>query len=396
MQMFPARQITPPLWMTDPRSEKLMRILGGHENPIEALFVGGCVRNTLLDKPVKDIDIATIHPPLTVIDRLTKGGIRYVPTGLDHGTVTAIVDEMVFEITTLRKDIETDGRYAVIAFTTDWKEDAHRRDFTINTLLASTDGMVFDPTGMGLGDLDIARVAFVGNASERVAEDYLRILRYFRFYGQYGKGEPDENALDACREGAHKLSSLSKERITQEFLKIIAVPDARRILDLMFSCDVLKDMAACYNGSVMERLCDLQWRHDANDVMARLFVIAGMTSNYFENWLVLSNAQKRQIEVFAAGCALLKSLSLKKLRELVYRVGNKAAFHVYLLHLAHRDKPIDLDFMDTARYWQAPVFPLSGEDLIKAGVVQGPNLGKKLKELEEKWIASDFSKIPKI
>lgn len=394
--MLPARQITPPSWMMDSRSEQIMRVLGGYEMPIEALFVGGCVRNTLLDKPVKDIDIATIHPPLTVIDKLTKAGIRYLPTGLDHGTVTAIIDDVTFEITTLRKDIETDGRHAVIAFTTDWKEDAERRDFTINTLLASMDGMIFDPTGVGLSDLDIARVAFVGDAFERVAEDYLRILRYFRFYAQYGAGAPDEAALAACRKGASKLSTLSKERITQEFLKIMAVPDAARILDLMFSCDVLKDMAKSYSGEVMERFCDLQSRYESMDIMSRLFLLSDAKPDAFDQWLVLSNAQKRQLEVLTTGSALLKPVNRKKLRELVYRVGNQAACQVYLFHLAVKDAPIDLDLLDVARYWQATEFPLSGDDLMKAGIPPGPNMGKKLKELEEKWVDSDFSKIPKV
>lgn len=394
--MFPARQINPPSWMMDSRSEQIMRVLGGYEMPIEALFVGGCVRNTLLDKPVEDIDIATIHPPLTVIDKLTKAGIRYLPTGLDHGTVTAIVDDTTFEITTLRKDVETDGRHAVIAFTTDWKEDAERRDFTINTLLASMDGMIFDPTGAGLSDLDIARVAFVGDAFERVAEDYLRILRYFRFYAQYGAGAPDEAALAACRKGASKLSMLSKERITQEFLKIIAIPDAARILDLMFSCEVLKDIAKSYDGETMAQFCDLQSRYESMDVVSRLFLLSDAKPDAFDQWLVLSNAQKRQLEVLATGSALLKPVNRKKLRELVYRVGNQAACQVYLLHLAVKDAPIDLDLLDVARYWQAPEFPLSGDDLMKAGIPPGPNMGKKLKELEEKWVDSDFSKIPKV
>ncbi len=395
--MLPARQISPPEWMTNSKTEKLMRVLGAYESPAEALFVGGCVRNTLLDLPVHDIDIATLHPPLTVIEKLTAAGIRYLPTGLDHGTVTAIIDDDIFEITTLRKDIETDGRYAVIAFTTDWKEDAERRDFTINTLLASMDGMVFDPTGAGLGDLDIARVAFVGEAGERVAEDYLRILRYFRFYGQYGQGAPDEAALKACRDNADKLATLSKERITQEFLKIIAVPNAAQILQLMFSNGVLQNMSGAYDQEMMERLIDLQIRYDAKNVMSRIFTLADMEPNYFDEWLILSNKQKRQIEVCGQGLELLKPVSRKNLRELVYRVGNAATFQIYLLKLAKNKVYMpDLDLMDVARYWQPPEFPISGKDLIAAGVSQGPALGKKLNELEEKWIASDFSKVPKI
>lgn len=385
-----AKHIIPPDWMTDYRSVKLMRVLGAYETVPQALYVGGCVRNILLGKPVTDIDIATIHQPLKVIERLKAAGIRYAPTGLDHGTVTAIVDDATFEVTTLRRDIDTDGRYAVIAFTKKWEEDAERRDFTINTLLANMDGSIFDPTGKGIEDIDAQRIVFVGDPGQRIAEDYLRILRFFRFHAQYGKGQPDSAALDACKNAAERMSSLSRERITQEFFKIIAVENPAPILRLMFSNNVLSDMSRRFTPASMERLCELQARYDARDTMARILTISGLEADYFEERLVLSNAQKKLIESYALGLGVLKSVSKKKMRELVYRVGNVAALQIYFLYLAKKDLLPDIEIIEIARYWQPPVFSIKAEELIRAGVSQGPALGRKLKELEEKWVAKDF------
>lgn len=385
-----ARHIIPPHWMTDYRSAKVMRVLGGYEAEPQALYVGGCVRNTLLGVPVTDIDIATVHQPLEVIEKLKAAGVRYVPTGLDHGTVTAIVDDGTFEITTLRRDIDTDGRYAVIAFTQKWEEDAQRRDFTMNTLLAGPDGAVYDPTGSGIDDIDKRRVVFVGEAAQRIAEDYLRILRFFRFHAQYGQGDPDKVGLLACKDAADKISSLSRERITQEFFKIIAVSNPAQVLGLMFSHGVLADIGKDFKSTQMDSLCSLQSRYDARDVMARVITIAGMKADYFEERMVLSNAQKKQIESFAQALQILKPVSKKKVRELVYRCGNATALQTYFLHLAQKDQLPDIEIIEIARYWQPPVFSIKAEDLIRAGVSQGPALGKTLKELEEKWIAKDF------
>lgn len=376
--------------MTDYRSAKVMRVLGGYDTEPQALYVGGCVRNTLLGVPVTDIDIATMHQPLEVIEKLKAAGVRYVPTGLDHGTVTAIVDDGTFEITTLRRDIDTDGRYAVIAFTKKWEEDAQRRDFTMNTLLAGPDGAIYDPTGTGIDDIDNRRVVFVGEPAQRIAEDYLRILRFFRFHAQYGEGELDKGGLAACKDAAGKISSLSRERITQEFFKIVGVANPAYILGLMFSNGILADIGGSSKASQMESLCALQGRYDARDVMARMVAIAGMKADYFEERLVLSNAQKKQIDVFAQGLHILKTVSKRKVRELVYRCGNAAALQTYFLHLAQKDRLPDIEIIEIARYWQPPVFSIKAEDLIRAGVSQGPALGKTLKELEEKWIAKDF------
>ena len=391
-----ARQIMPPGWMTDYKTARIMRLLGGYEHPPMAKFVGGCVRNALLGKPVTDIDIATIHQPLQVIERLSHEGIRYVPTGLEHGTVTAIIDDTAFEITTLRKDVDTDGRHAVIAFTEKWSEDAQRRDFTINTLLATPDGSIYDPTGQGLSDLDHGRVVFVGDPAQRIAEDYLRILRFFRFFGYYGTPPADAAALDACKAQAQTLPRLSRERVTQEFLKILAAPDAATILGLMSAHGVMADLIERGDLSILARLCELQTRHDAIDVTARLFVIQTPASDSLDRWLILSNAQKRFLDDIGRSGDIVARTSKKALREAVYRHGNAAALQAYLIRLASMSKLPDIELLDIARYWQAPAFPVTGHDLLAAGHVAGPDLGRALETLERKWIASDFKKVPDV
>lgn len=372
-----------------------MRVLGGFEETPQALFVGGCVRNMLMGEPVKDVDIATSHHPLRVIERLQAAGVRFVPTGLDHGTVTALVEDASFEITTLRKDIDTNGRHAVIAFTQKWEEDAIRRDFTMNTLLCSIEGAIYDPTGMGLADLEKRTVVFVGDPSERIAEDYLRILRYFRIHAEYGEGDMDADALKACKALADKICQLSKERVTQELLKVLSVTDPTQVLTAMFGCDVLKSMAKNFKPQVFKSLCDLQTRHNVVDIMARLFAVGGMKGTTFEEWLVLSNAQKKALESYARAFEILKSVSKKTIRKAIYGVGNEAVLKSYFLRLAQKNELPNLDIIDVARYWHAPEFPIKADQLIEKGFSRGPALGKKLKELEEKWIKGDFSKVPK-
>ena len=328
---------------------------------------------------------------------LLGAGIRAIPTGMEHGTVSAIVDKTTFEITTLRRDVETDGRHAVIAFTDRWDEDADRRDFTINTLLATPDGRVFDPTGRGLSDLADRRIIFVGEAGQRIAEDYLRILRYFRFHGQYGEGAPDEAAMEACRMHADSVAKLSKERIGQEFFKILALPNAADILGLMHKAGVMNGLrAGKYAHEAMEILCKFQSRYEAVNPLSRLNLLTGFHRDYAEGWMVLSNEQKDSLDAIAAAYEALKPVNKKHIRALVYGFGNATVLQAYLIWLAVTGNNPDLEIMDTARYWQPPTFPITGDDLIAAGIPPGKNLGAKLKALEEKWIKSDFKTLPKI
>ena len=215
--MEPAGHIDPPEWMRTPGAQDVAAALSGGGAPVR--FVGGCVRDAVLGRRAKDIDLATPEPPQRVIDLLARAGIRAIPTGIAHGTITAVVGREHFEITTLRRDVSTDGRHATVAFTDDWAEDAARRDFTINALFCDADGTLFDPMG-GLADIKTGTVRFVGDAAMRIAEDHLRILRFFRFFAHYGKGEPDSDGLAACTRLAPTLKALSAERIAAEILEI--------------------------------------------------------------------------------------------------------------------------------------------------------------------------------
>jgi poly(A) polymerase len=225
-------------WLRAPHAAAVLDALqaaGG-----EGRFVGGCVRNALLGSPVDDLDMATALTPPEVIAALGRAGIRVVPTGVEHGTVTAVLDHRPIEVTTLRRDVETDGRRALVAFTTDWAEDAARRDFRLNALYADRTGQVFDPVGGGVEDARAGRIVFVGDPEVRIREDYLRILRFFRFRAWYGHGLPDAAALEACGRLAEGLRTLSAERVGKELLKLLAAPDPREAVELMVRSGVLQ------------------------------------------------------------------------------------------------------------------------------------------------------------
>ncbi len=358
-----------------------------------ALFVGGCVRNALLGIDVTDIDIATIYTPDIVKERLSAKGIRAVDTGIEHGTITAIKDNKTFEITTLRKDIKTDGRHAVVAFTDDWAVDAHRRDFTMNALFADINGQVFDPTGRGIDDLKKKRVVFVGDAHERIKEDLLRILRFFRFYGLYGAGEAEESALAACKENAHGIKNLSKERIGQEFFKILALNRAADILTLMFSCDVLKDMTQTYNKANMQLLVDRQRGFDCVDIYTRVLLLTDYNAEAGQDYMVFANKNKIHMKKIMKAHAFLKNMNAKEIRASVYWHGNAATLQAYLLKTLSSKDSLNPEVVDVARYWHAPEFPVTGEDLMAQGYVQGPELGGKLKAMECAWVENDFERL---
>lgn len=395
--MIPVRTIIPPSWMADGHVAPVMKVLGGYEASPKALFVGGCVRNHLLGEPVSDIDIATIHRPDAVMTMLLKNGIRALPTGLEHGTVTAIIDDLPVEITTLRRDIDTDGRHAVISFTDKWEEDAQRRDFTINTFLSSVNGSLYDPTGQGLAHLEGRQIVFVGDPAQRIAEDYLRILRFFRFYAQYSGAEIDPAGLAACEQAADKLMKLSKERITQEMFKIVSARHAAKALQLMNRSGIFKVFGLDkFRGRPFEYLRELQERYDAQDPLAQMTLLCGFEPKKHELFLTLSNAQKKKIEDICRVYGSLKFIfTKKKIRQLIYRHGNDAVLQAYLLTAAVKDNRPDLEIIDLARYWHAPPFTIGGEDLMRRGYSSGPELGKRLKELEEKWIKKDFGAMPK-
>lgn len=375
--MIPDLKVTPPRWTRSDDVTLLFSVLGNGEKT-HALLVGGCVRNLLLNRDVVDIDVATIYPPEEVMRLLNEANIKTVPTGLKYGTVTAVIDGKPFEITTLRHDIKTDGRHAEVQFTDDWAEDAKRRDFTINALFADLNGHIYDPLGQGLSDIQQPVVRFVGDPANRIQEDYLRILRFFRFHAQYGQGDMDAQALQACKTFAAHLTDLSKERITQEFLKILSVDNPVDVLRVMKEHDVLS--ALLCNLDMLERFCTYQKQFAVFDRIASLSLLV----ENIEDYLSLSNQHKTRLRHYRINETTFESV--KDIKKSIYFHDNHQAVQLYLLFCARYGKSPQADFVDVAQNWHAPEFPMSGDDLIKEGYDPGKDLGLKLQELELEWL----------
>lgn len=366
----------------------------------KARFVGGCVRNALLNQPVDDLDIATTLTPDKTTAALEAAGIKAVPTGIEHGTVTAVLNGQPFEITTLRRDVETDGRRAVVAFTEDWSEDAQRRDFTLNALYAERDGTLHDPTGSGLADGEAGRIVFVGDADQRIAEDYLRILRYFRFLAWYGKGEADAGALAACAAGKDGLATLAAERVSKELLKLVAADEPRPAVAKMAEAGVLaallpgiEDLTA-FNGMVEIENEQLF----VNDPLLRLATLlpqdqVGVASA--AERLRLSNEQRdRLIAAMGQTPRITSWMSPRESRRAVYQIGVQtfsdriklAWSGVTKLAATHQWRGL----LALAQSWTPPPFPLTGQDVLNSGVPKGPMVGQVLREVEDWWIDHDF------
>jgi poly(A) polymerase len=347
-------------------------------------YVGGAVRDELLRFPISDVDLATRLPPEEVVRRLEAAKIKAVPTGIEHGTITAVTDGHPFEVTTLRRDIETDGRRATVAFTDDWKEDAARRDFTINALSADPKtGELFDYFG-GLADLEGRRVRFIGDPLQRIAEDHLRILRFFRFHARFGSGEPDAAALDACTERANDLMALSRERIADELLKLLAVPDPGPTVGIMLQRGILKPVLPEIEP---ERLCDLEAliasERAANiepDPLRRLAALLPGDRQVADDIAVrlkLSNKARKRLGCVAATHAFPSPQAL------AYRVGTDCAVDRLLLD----SRPEDARAI---AQWKAPRLPIGGGALIARGLQEGPVVAKTLRQIEDQWVKAGF------
>jgi poly(A) polymerase len=383
MKLDPARNP----WMTAPQTRAVLAALGEGK----ARFVGGVVRNALLGIDVSDIDIATPLTPDEVTKRLEAAGLKAVPTGIEHGTVTAVANGKPFEITTLRRDVETDGRRAVVAFSSDWAEDAQRRDFTMNALYAAPDGEVFDTVG-GVEDLGAGRVRFVGDAATRIREDYLRILRLFRFQAWYGKGEMDDAALQASSAQKAGLQSLSAERVQKEMLRLLEAENPVPALRVMAATGILAEVfPRPLNLARLEHLVAIDMDNFfAPDAVLRLAALgAGET-------LKLSNAQAERLEdLGTAREKIVSYLSIKDVRRLLYRLGPKRFKDRVFLRWADDPKESNAiqwrALLAMADAWHKPVFPLTGSNVMNAGVPHGPLVGRVLAEVEEWWIESDFT-----
>lgn len=365
-----------------------------------ARFVGGCVRDTLLRKPVTDVDIATTLEPRETEAALKAARLGAIPTGADHGTVTAVAGGKPFEITTLRRDVETDGRRAVVAFTRDWAEDAARRDFRLNALYADREGRVFDPTGKGLADLAAGAIVFVGDARTRIREDALRILRYFRFLARYGRGEPDPDALAACAELNALIAGLSGERLANELLQLLEAEDPVRAMRLMASGGVLARILPQAEGlRRFEALVAIQAEHFFRaDPLLRLASLlpfdpaAGLGA---ATRLRLPNADRdRLVGALGVDPPLKSWMSPREVRRAVWRLGPAIFRDRALLAWASSDRLAAgvqwRALLPLAEGWSTPSFPLTGDDVLAAGVPPGRLVGAVLREVEAWWVDSDF------
>jgi len=394
-ELPPVKTIRVQPWMSAPETKAVMGVLneGAGDEPL-TLFVGGCVRNALLAEPVVDIDLATKLTPQEVMERLEAAGIKVIPTGIDHGTVTAVMNGRGFEITTLRKDIETDGRRAVVAFADTWREDAERRDFTMNTLLADDLGNVYDPLGRGLSDLEAHKVIFVGQAAQRIEEDYLRILRFFRFHALYGGVKPDAEALSACKAGASHISSLSAERITQEFFKIISVDKPEDVLGVMLDNNILPEILRSKDQvTLFGQFCDFQKRYGLISISSRLYVLSELKKeNIPHKLLLIPKVLLRDMDAMYEALSMPDMDNDKAVRAAIYKGGRTASAQALMIELV-QDRVMNgyaPKALEIIQNWDVPDFPVDGKLLIEAGYKIGPALGEALSGLEERWIASDF------
>ena len=387
--------------MTDPATVQVMEALASAGGEDCARFVGGCVRNTLMKRPVSDIDIATTLTPEAVTAALKAARLKAVPTGAAHGTITAVARGRPFEITTLRRDVETDGRHAKVAFTDDWGEDAARRDFRLNALYADARGRLFDPTGEGVADALAGKIVFVGDARARIAEDALRIPRFFRFFAWYGRGEPDAAGLDACQDLRALIAGLSAERVAKELLTLLAAEDPRAAVGLMAGTGVLGQILPEVQGlSRFEGLVAIEtevvFSHDALLRLAALLPAEPAAGAAVAARLRLSNAQRdRLVAALGTEPPLVSWMSPRQTRQGVYRLGAQAFCDRATLAWAASDRPAAAiqwrALLPMAQSWPRPTLPLTGEEVVAAGVSRGPQVGTVLREVEAWWIDNDFT-----
>jgi poly(A) polymerase len=394
-------------WLASNETQAVFAALnsGGHE----ARAVGGAVRNSLMGVPVIDVDIATTATPAEVTALAEDAGLKAVATGLGHGTVTVIVNHHPFEVTTLRQDVETFGRHATVRFTRDWAEDARRRDFTMNALYADADGAVYDPLG-GYADIRERRVRFIGEARERIREDYLRILRFFRFNADYGAGPVDREGARACVLERKGLRELSAERVRAEFFRLLVAPAASRSLEAMYDSGLLLEvLASAPRLAQFDHMPRLETELDlAAHPVRRLCALAVATPEDAERLaarLKLSRAESRLLLTMSksycskwrranTGAGLSANLSEREARMALHRLGREA-FEARVLDAWVRAGVSVADdswrrLLETPKRWTPPDFPLKGADLMALGFKKGPELGRTLRRLEAAWAENDF------
>jgi poly(A) polymerase len=381
-------------WLCAPDSGRVLRALTAGGRP--ARFVGGCVRDALLgrDPAGQELDLATPEPPERVIELLEAEGFRVIPTGLAHGTVTAVTDTRRFEITTLRRDVATDGRHATVAFTDDFQADAARRDFTINAMSCDAEGRLYDYFG-GRADLAAGRVRFVGPAAARIAEDHLRILRFFRFFAHYGRPPPDAEALAACAAAAPQLALLSGERIQAEMRRLLEAADPLPALRLMAETGVLAQVVP--GAPAQDRLARLVALAPGADWLLRLAALlhgqAGAADQVAWRWRLSKRDAERLLALAEDPLPPLRAPAAAR-RQALHRLG--AERYADLVRLAAAEAQEDdaasllAEALAEAERWQPRTLPLSGHDVLGLGVAAGPAVGEVLAQVEDWWIGQDF------
>ena len=380
-------------------AKKIFSYLNENENE-KVRFVGGCVRKAICSENIDDIDLATALKPEEVKKKLTKNNVKVVDTGLSHGTITAFIKEKKFEITSLREDISTDGRHAEVAFTDDWEKDASRRDFTINSIYADIKGKIFDPF-KGVPDLKDGKIKFIGLPKDRIQEDYLRILRYFRFFAQYSKTDHNPNTIQSIKQNINGINKISNERIFDELMKILSLQNVQSIFDHKDSREILLNIFP--QLKYYERLKNinklnnkLRKMYNNEMVLASLILDETKDYEYFCYKYKTSNDLKNKFVNILKNYNSIKNknfFSQDNIKKLIY-FTNKKSVQDTLLFSIHLNKKTDLSnlekLIDYVNTCKVPKFPISGEDLKKYGYETGKELGKKLQALEERWIKNNF------
>ncbi|HEX5777214.1 MAG TPA: CCA tRNA nucleotidyltransferase [Xanthobacteraceae bacterium] len=385
-------------WLFEGAMPKLFAVLDADGE--EARAVGGAVRNALLGLPVREVDLATTATPDVVMRRATAAGMRVVPTGIEHGTVTVVVNDRPFEVTTLRRDVETDGRHAVVRFGRDWKADALRRDFTINAMSADRDGKVFDFAG-GMKDIAARRVRFIGNATTRIAEDYLRILRFFRFHAAYSDGGlPDADGLAACIAAREQLASLSRERVRSELLKLLLAPHATPTLAVMSETGILIDVLAgvpwlASFSNMAKAEADYDLEPDATRRLGALAVRVREDAERLRERLRLTNDETRRLRTMAEHWwQVAPDMGPVARRAVLYRIGNDNYRDRVLLALSRAEEKTDeagwSELYALPEEWLVPKCPYTAQQFLDKGVEKGPALGSILARAETAWVESGF------
>ena len=397
--MEPAGKLEPQPWMTAAATRAVLAALGAAG--AQPRFVGGCVRDAVLGRPVTDVDIATTDPPEQVVALIERAGLKAVPTGLAHGTVTAIARGRPFEVTSLRIDVETYGRHAKVAFTDDWQADAARRDLTINSLSCTPDGRIFDYFG-GLEDLRSGRVRFVGDPRARIREDYLRLLRFFRFHAHYGRGAPDPDGLAAAGELAPEAANLSGERVRAELLRLLAAPDPVPVLTVMAARGVLGVfLPDARDPTALAALLAIEPDRAAPDAVLRLAALLPpdpAVGRKVAERLRLSRAEQARLVALLEPSEAVRGGDDKALRAALYRGGAAILADQWRLAWARlgpderraRREALDAA-LAVAAGWRPRPFPLKGRDATARGVPAGPRVGQLLAAVEAWWVAEDFA-----